>query len=215
LRRLLIPSRDEEVPMSSAVTEKAPKAQEAGSATSTAKPSGRRKTRASKGAGRSEGPAGSADESGAGEPGPGDGTGERERLDVAEGERRSIADLNAHELGLEGERIAASYLERRRYEIIETNWKARCGEVDIVARDGEEVVLVEVKTRVCMGGDAPEIPELAVDERKQRKYRSLALYYLAEHPEEDFVRFDVIAINIIGERLAKLRHLVGAFACDD
>jgi putative endonuclease len=212
LRRLLIPSRDEEVPMSSAATEKAPKAQEAGSATSTAKPSGRRKTRASKGAGRSEGPAGAADESSAGT---GDGTGERERLDVAEGERRSVADLNAHEVGLEGERIAASYLERRRYEIIETNWKARCGEVDIVARDGEEVVLVEVKTRVCMGGDAPEIPELAVDERKQRKYRSLALYYLAEHPEEDFVRFDVIAINIIGERLAKLRHLVGAFACDD
>ena len=65
------------------------------------------------------------------------------------------------------------------------------------------------------GSPVSEMPEIAVDDRKQRRYRSFALYYLAEHPEEDIVRFDVIAINIIGERLAKLRHLVGAFACDD
>ena len=43
----------------------------------------------------------------------------------------------------------------------------------------------------------------------------MALFYMAEHPEVSSVRFDVIAINIVGERLAKLRHLVGAFAWDE
>ena len=58
------------------------------------------------------------------------------------------------------------------------------------------------------------MPELAVDRRKRARYRRIALYYLSEHPEVDSVRFDVIAINIVQERMARLRHLVGAFAWD-
>ena len=199
--------------MSSAATEKAPKAKRPASGPS-AKPA-RRKPKAKKDVAEEsaaekskalpEAPCGAT-----GEPGP-----EHDRPDGAGKRRKSVSELNAYELGREGEQVAASYLERRGYEILDTNWKTHYGEVDIVARDGEEIVLVEVKTRLCVGPDAPEMPEIAVDDRKQRRYRSFALYYLAEHPEEDIVRFDVIAINIIGERLAKLRHLVGAFACDD
>jgi putative endonuclease len=59
------------------------------------------------------------------------------------------------------------------------------------------------------------MPELAVDGQKQMRYRRMALFYMAEHPDVSSARFDVIAINIVGERLAKLRHLVGAYAWDE
>ena len=55
------------------------------------------------------------------------------------------------------------------------------------------------------------MPELAVGRRKQERYRRLALLYLALHPAVTEVRFDVIALNIVGERTARLRHLIGAF----
>ena len=43
----------------------------------------------------------------------------------------------------------------------------------------------------------------------------MALCYLVDHPEATSIRFDAIAVNVVGERLAKLRHLVGAFSWDD
>lgn len=85
---------------------------------------------------------------------------------------------------------------------------------DDVAPVSREVVLVEVKTRLALGSQA-EVPELAVGRRKRNRYRRLALMYLALHSEFDSVRFDVIAINIVGESLARLRHLMGAFSWED
>ena len=130
-------------------------------------------------------------------------------------ERKPVSELNAYELGREGERIAQSYLDRRGLEVVSTNWRTPYGEADIVCRSGDEVVLVEVKTRLCLGESRENMPELSVDGQKQVRYRRMALFYMAEHPEVSSVRFDVIAINIVGERLAKLRHLVGAFAWDE
>lgn len=137
----------------------------------------------------------------------------------AAGARQGICDLSEHELGRRGEDMAAAYLaERRGWEVVDRNWRCGWGEVDIVARQpGEErtAVLVEVKTRLALGEGAREVPELAVDFRKQRRYRSLALAYLLEHPDYDVVRFDVVALNVVGEGQAKLRHLVGAYVLDD
>ena len=87
-------------------------------------------------------------------------------------------------------------------------------EDDEVVPVSREVVLVEVKTRLALGSQA-EVPELAVGRRKRNRYRRLALMYLALHSEFDSVRFDVIAINIVGESLARLRHLMGAFSWED
>lgn len=133
-----------------------------------------------------------------------------------EHERKSVLSLTPHELGIEGERMAATYLTRRGWLVLERNWRCRFGEVDIIAKDTETddatntAVLVEVKTRLAVGREN-QMPELAVDARKQSKYRTLALTYLAEHPEVERVRFDVIAVNVTGEGTAKLRHLIGAY----
>ena len=139
------------------------------------------------------------------------------------GDGRLLSEYTKRELGAEGERIAASYLEKRGYEILDMNWECPLGEVDIVARKpGDEpdsteggVVLVEVKTRIDFGADPQVMPELAVDNEKRRKYKVLALLYLATHLDLDYVRFDVIALNIIAERTARVRHLVSAFCWED
>lgn len=134
-------------------------------------------------------------------------------------DNKPVDQLTPKELGQEGEKIAATYLMRRGYEIVERNWSCLDGEIDIVAKtldeDGHDVfVLVEVKTRLALGMNKELIPELAVDQKKQAKYRRLALRYLYDHPGVFNIRFDVIAVNIVGMHLARLRHLCGAFEWD-
>lgn len=133
--------------------------------------------------------------------------------------RKPLIDFTAREIGMEGERLAASYLVRRGYRILDRNWRCMGGEIDIVAceedEDRECVVLVEVKTRLALGDEAECMPELAVDTKKMARYRQLALYYMLDRPEVKSIRFDVIAINITGERRAKLRHLMGAYGWDE
>ncbi len=122
--------------------------------------------------------------------------------------------MSAQELGKRGELLAARYLDQRGYEIVECNMRNYYGEADIVAREDNCVVLVEVKTRLALQGDDDVIPELAVNDQKQKRYRNIALRYLEEHPECTYIRFDVIAIKVEAEHHANLRHLVGAFVCD-
>jgi|LAHS01.1.fsa_nt_gb putative endonuclease len=129
--------------------------------------------------------------------------------------RKPLSEYSSKEIGDEGESLAASYLERRGYVLVDRNWSSSAGEVDIIAEDDDETVLLEVKTRLALGEDADTMPELAVDAKKQRRYRRLALLYLADHPHVSSVRFDVIAINLVAERTARLRHLIGAFSWDD
>lgn len=130
--------------------------------------------------------------------------------------QKSVAQYTTQEVGQVGEHLAQVYLMRRGYDICETNWRIKSGEVDIIAtEDGQEAVLVEVKTRLALGEKDPVMPELAVDADKRARYHKLALAYLGQHPEFSSVRFDVIAIVIIQERMARLRHLVGAFSWDE
>lgn len=142
-----------------------------------------------------------------------DGTNEREapEADLSETPTKPVEEMTPREVGVEGERLAAEFLTRRGYQVLDRNWRCSAGEVDIIARDGDVHVLVEVKTRLALGDDSEDMPELAVDRRKREKYRKLALLYLATHPRVMSVRFDVIALNIVAERTARLRHLIGAF----
>lgn len=125
----------------------------------------------------------------------------------------SLCDMSPHDLGVEGELIARTYLERRGWEIVECNWTCPAGEADIIARDGGEYVFVEVKTRLEHKAGRGVEPELAVDKAKQRRYKGIADCFLAEHPGAR-IRFDVIAISVIGERTVSVKHLVDAFGCD-
>lgn len=118
--------------------------------------------------------------------------------------------LTPRELGRFGEDLAARCLRLQGYAILERNWRCSCGEVDIVACDGGETVLVEVKTR--RGEDA--VPEEAVDPRKQERYRRLCLRYLTEHDHVDRLRMDVVAVNVGCMGRIVVRHTIGACSWD-
>lgn len=111
-------------------------------------------------------------------------------------------------LGSRGEDLAAAFLERRGYEILERNHRCKTGEIDIVARDGSTLVFCEVKTRrTSRWGE----PYEAVDFRKQARIRRLAALWLAErNPGASSVRFDVISITLGGGEPG-IDHFAGVF----
>lgn len=112
-------------------------------------------------------------------------------------------------LGDRGEDAAAAYLERSGLTIVERNWRCQSGEIDIVALDGDTLVLVEVKTRKSAAKGSPED---AITPAKQRRYARLAAAYI-QHAglERTAARFDVIALLVIAEDRALLRHHRAAF----
>jgi putative endonuclease len=97
--------------------------------------------------------------------------------------------------GHSGEAHARAWLEGRGYACVATNWHCRAGELDLVMRDGEELVFVEVKTRTGERfGHAAE----AVTDAKRRKLLAAAEWFIAEHPEwQDAIwRCDLVAVTI-------------------
>jgi len=99
--------------------------------------------------------------------------------------------------GKEGEKIAAAFLKKNGYRIIEINFHCPIGEIDIVAKEKNDLVFVEVKTRksIELG-----YPEQAVGIRKQKKMSQLALWYLQKRKIADTnARFDVVAVTLIPE----------------
>lgn len=100
---------------------------------------------------------------------------------------------NRRAVGREYEEAAAGYLENKGYVILERNYGDRKGEIDIIAKDGMELVFIEVKYRRNLEkGDPAE----AVHPLKQRKIREAARRYLYRNDlgEEIPCRFDVVAI---------------------
>jgi putative endonuclease len=96
-------------------------------------------------------------------------------------------------LGNTGEDLACEELERRGYAIIARRYRRRGGELDIIARDGQTIVFVEVKTRE---GRAFGEPCEAVTANKRRTITRLALDYLMRHRlTECACRFDVVSIH--------------------
>jgi len=97
-------------------------------------------------------------------------------------------------LGISGEDLACAELRRRGYEILERRYRTRFGEIDIIAKDGDTVVFVEVKARLTddFGGAAA-----AVTGWKQRRIAAMAVDYLARRRLHDCpCRFDVVAVDI-------------------
>ncbi len=113
-------------------------------------------------------------------------------------------------LGMRGERAAAKFLRRLRYQILHRGYRILGGELDIVAVDGRTVVFVEVKTRASH--DAGH-PAEAVDRHKQKQLTLLALAYLRRYQLHDCrTRFDVIAITWpAGQRRPTIAHIKNAF----
>ena len=99
-----------------------------------------------------------------------------------------------HELGRRGEDLAAAHLERNGYLILARNVRLRRGEIDIVAREGGDLVFVEVKTRA---GDFCGTPEEAVTAAKLRHLARAAQEYLYSHLLTDQqARCDVVSVDL-------------------
>jgi len=110
-------------------------------------------------------------------------------------------------VGRRGEQWAAELLEERGWRILERNWRGHAGEVDIVALDGDELVLVEVKTR---SGRGYGHPAEAVTALKLGRLRRLGAQWIAEHgARTGSVRVDVVAIVAEPGRAPVVEHLVG------
>lgn len=110
-------------------------------------------------------------------------------------------------LGHKGEDIAADYLKKKGYTVLHRNYNTPLGEADIVARDNNTIVFVEVKTR---SSDAFGQPFEAVNHRKQEKLKKIALYYLKHNKIELPVRFDVVSV-VSKNGKAEVNHIVEAF----
>jgi putative endonuclease len=109
-------------------------------------------------------------------------------------------------LGRWGENVAAIHLEAKGYVITDHNWRCAGGEIDLVARDGETVVFVEVKTRRGRDFGAPEE---ALTPHKAQKLVQLGQQYAADHDLEDVDwRIDLVAVELDREgRLLRCDHI--------
>ena len=112
-------------------------------------------------------------------------------------------------IGRVGEDAAAKFLKRKKYKILNRNFKNYYGEIDIVAKDKDCVVFVEVKTRTsCDYGYAAQ----AVNKRKQNKLFLLAQTYLGKTDDLN-VRFDIVEVYVDKEnyKIKEINHIENAF----
>ena len=116
-------------------------------------------------------------------------------------------------LGQLGEKLAAEHLIRRGFEIVESNYRTRWGELDIVAFDGRTLAFCEVKTRRVSPGRGNPFDALHVSKRAQvRKMAGSWLIDRSDRPYADVVRFDAIGVTFTRDgRLVGIEHLEGAF----
>ena len=117
------------------------------------------------------------------------------------------------DLGDFGERLARTHLEAKGYQVLTTLYRCLFGEVDIVARQQETLVFVEVKTRMSRShGTAIE----SVTPAKLRAFVKAAQHYLQRHPHDGELRLDLVAIDLRGDgRLVSLEHIEGLEAPEE
>ncbi len=97
--------------------------------------------------------------------------------------------------GEKGEAIAVGQLKKEGYKIIETNYRTKLGEIDIIAKDKDTIVFVEVKARRSVHFGSPK---WAVTPKKQKKISIVALYYLKSTNQSNAkARFDVVCCRLL------------------
>jgi putative endonuclease len=113
-----------------------------------------------------------------------------------------------NETGRQGESIATKYLYDQGYIILEQNWRYHKAEIDIIAKEGETIVFVEVKTKSYTSlGDPAE----SVNARKERLLIDAAAAYCISVNHEWEIRFDIISVVITKEGNTTLDHYKDAF----
>lgn len=112
-----------------------------------------------------------------------------------------------NELGKEGEKVAVEYLQSKGYEIIQQNYQARKAEIDIIARKGDWLVVVEVKTRTSIDFGNPED---FVNKKKIKLLVKAIDEYVQETDLDLEIRFDIIAVLKQGKEFS-IEHFEDAF----
>lgn len=116
--------------------------------------------------------------------------------------------MAAHlETGALGEALAAEYLEGKGFKMLDHNWRHRHYELDLVMQFGDQIIVVEVKTRKSLYGGEPEV---AVNKQKQRTLVRAANAYVVYHGIDMSVRFDIVSVLIRGEEHT-IHHIPDAF----
>ena len=116
--------------------------------------------------------------------------------------------MQKKELGKKGEDSALRFLKKNGYRVIERNYVCKMGEMDIIAKEKDTLVFVEVKTRTSTTFGPPQ---LAVNPKKQSQMSKVALHFLKEKELEDVkARFDVVAI-LMGVRGEEIELIKDAF----
>ncbi len=111
-------------------------------------------------------------------------------------------------LGTSGEELASHFLKKKGYRIIERNYKTPIGEIDIIAKDRDITVFVEVKTRTDVSFG---YPFESVHAKKQHKLKNLALLYMKKKRIESPARFDVLSIILRKNGPSEIEHIKDAF----
>jgi len=102
------------------------------------------------------------------------------------------------ELGRLGEDLALQKIRKLGYRCLVRNYRCSLGEVDLIARDGDTLVFIEIKTR---RGRPLEFAKEAISRKKRRQLSKVALSYIRDHDCADVKsRFDVVAISLQGNR---------------
>ncbi|MFZ2503555.1 MAG: YraN family protein [Nocardioides sp.] len=111
-------------------------------------------------------------------------------------------------LGAYGERLAATHLSDQGMVVLERNFRCTAGEIDLVLRQGETLVICEVKTRTS---EACGSPLEAVDEHKHARLRRLAALWLEAHPaaRPADVRIDLVGVTLPTRGQPRIDHVVG------
>jgi putative endonuclease len=112
------------------------------------------------------------------------------------------------DLGKKGEDIACEFLLKKGLQIKDRNWRYKNGEIDIIATEGKELVIVEVKTRSAA---IFEEPRDSISDKKIRFLVNAAEEYILETDYYGETRFDVISIKWFGEGKCEIEHITDAF----
>lgn len=112
-------------------------------------------------------------------------------------------------LGRDGEKAAIAFLEGQGYQILQKNFRNKLGEIDIIAKDGDTICFVEVKSRKS---EAFGSPYESVTKAKQRKIIHVALSYLRDQGRsENNVRFDVVSVILKDDEDPQVDMIKNAF----
>ena len=116
--------------------------------------------------------------------------------------------MNNKQKGDKGEQLAVDFLIKYGFEIIETNWRWKRCEVDIIAKTENILVFVEVKTRT---NTKFGLPEESVSKHKQHQLQQAADEYIFQANHKGEIRFDVLAVNLQQNNATEIHHIKDAF----